>query len=81
MKDKLAVADRLKGRKLGIEPLIEPELDKVGNIAFFWQLRESDNAELLHNILQRGADHLLVFLPLLVIVAKNEDATILEVWS
>ncbi len=24
MKDKLAVADRLKGRKLGIEPLIEP---------------------------------------------------------
>ena len=36
--------------------------------------------DLLGNTVQCGADHLLVLLALLVIVAENEDAPVLEVW-
>ena len=66
--------------RLIIKPLFPPELDKVGNVTLRRQLGEANHANLFGNAIQCGTDDRLVLLPLLVIVAENEDATVLEVW-
>ena len=63
-----------------IEAILPPPLDKVGNITLRRQLRKANNLDLFGNAIQCGANYCLVLLALLVIVAENEDAPVLEVW-
>ena len=65
---------------LVIKPIFPPELDEVRNITLRRQLGKANNADLAGNAIECSADDLLVLLPLLVIVAENEDAPVLEVW-
>ena len=63
-----------------IKSLFPPQLDEVGNITLRRQLGKANHANLVGNAIECSTDDRLVLLALLVIVAENEDATVLEVW-